>query len=105
GGVYMSEYRQILTKAICGRGKKFSETTHSITSPENVYSVLGAWVINHNYKSKRVEDEVVVNGSYDLNIWYSTEGNTKTEVLKETVRYKETIPLNYYDPNALGGTI
>ncbi|MEN9405998.1 MAG: hypothetical protein RLZ12_282 [Bacillota bacterium] len=100
-----TEYRQILTKAVCGRGKRFSQTEHSIKAPENVYSVLGAWVINHNYKCQNEGDAVVVSGSYDLNIWYSTEENTKTEVMKETVYYRENIPLSYCDSQALNNKV
>jgi len=95
------EYRQILTKAICGRGRKFSQTRHQLQPPENVDTILGAWIINHNYKTQKIGEAVEVSGSYDINIWYSTKGNTKTDVMKETVSYTEHVPLSYYDRNVL----
>ncbi len=93
------QYRHIITKAVCGRGQKFSQATHTITSPENISSILGAWVINHNYKAGRAGDQVEVVGSYDINIWFSYSGNTKTDVVKETVRYVEPVSLSYLDRN------
>jgi spore coat protein E len=93
------EYRQIITRAVCGKGRKFSQSTHHIQSPENIHTILGAWVINHQYQSSKVGESVDLTGSYDINIWYSTKGNTKTDVVKETVHYSEQVPLSYYDRN------
>jgi spore coat protein E len=93
------EYRQILTKAVCGKGRKFSQMSHSIQPPDNIDTILGAWVINHNYDCHKVGEAIEVRGSYDINIWYSTKGNTKTDVMQETVYYTEQVPLTFYDRN------
>lgn len=93
------EYRQVITKAVCGKGRKFSQVTHTIQPPDNIHTILGAWVINHTYDCSKAGEAVEVRGSYDINIWYSTKGNTKTDVVKETVHYTEQIPLGYYDRN------
>ncbi|MBB6449233.1 spore coat protein E [Geomicrobium halophilum] len=86
-------YREIITKAVCGKGKKFSKTTHSIKPNHRPTSILGCWVINHKYDAKRKGDSVEINGDYDINVWYSYDNNTKTDVATEKVSYKETIPL------------
>lgn len=99
------EYRQIVTKAVCGKGRKFSQVTHSIHPPEQIFHILGAWVINHTHEQTKIGEAVEVRGSYDVNIWYSTKGNTKTDVMKETVRYVEQIPLTYYDRHTREGTV
>lgn len=93
------QYRHIITKAVCGRGRKFSQATHTISPPDNISSILGAWIMNHSYKASRAGDQVEVVGSYDVNLWYSCGGNTKTDVIKETVRYVEPVPLSYLDRN------
>jgi spore coat protein E len=93
------EYRQVITKAVVGKGRKFSQVTHSIETPDHVHNVLGAWVINHQFESAKVGEAIEVQGSYDVNIWYSTKGNTKTDVMKETVNYVEQVPLSYFDPH------
>lgn len=98
------QYRQIITKAICGRGRKFSQSTHSIAPPDHISGILGAWIINHTYKANLVGEMVEITGSYDVNMWYSYDGNTKTDVAKETIRYVERVPLSYYDRNVREGT-
>lgn len=91
------EYRQILTKAVCGKGRKFYQDAHSVSAPDNINAILGAWVINHSYTATKKDETVEVCGSYDINIWYSTVGNTQTDVVKETVNYEDVIPLHIFD--------
>lgn len=43
--------REIITKAICGKGRKFSTVTHTVTPPNGPTSILGAWIINHQYEA------------------------------------------------------
>ncbi|SDY98841.1 outer spore coat protein CotE [Thermoactinomyces sp. DSM 45892] len=99
------EYRQIMSRAICGKGRKFCQVKHSIHPPDHIHHILGAWLINHNYESSKVGEAVEVRGTYDVNIWYSTKGNTKTDVMTETVHYAEKIPLTYYDRYTREGTV
>jgi spore coat protein E len=90
--------RQIITKAVCGRGRKFSSVTHTITPPNKPSSILGAWIINHQYEAiKSGNDSIEVVGTYDINIWYSYDHNSQTDVAKETVSYSERVPLTYLD--------
>lgn len=96
--------REIVTKAVCGKGRKFSQVTHTVTPPHRPSSILGAWIINHQYEAVKAEDGVEVVGTYDLNIWYSYDHNSKTEVAKETVSYVEPVPLSYLDPKHKAST-
>jgi spore coat protein E len=89
--------RQIITKAICGKGRKFSQATHTVTPPHRPSSILGAWIINHQYEAVKADGGIEVVGNYDINIWYSYDGNSKTDVAKETVSYVELVPLSYVD--------
>ena len=96
--------REIITKAICGKGRKFSTVTHTVTPPHNPTSILGAWVINHQYEAVRAGDGIEVIGTYDINIWYSYDKNSQTDVAKETVSYVEHVPLSYLDPKHRAST-
>ncbi|UJW58074.1 outer spore coat protein CotE [Bacillus sp. A116_S68] len=87
------QFREIVTKAVCGKGRKFSETKHTITPEDQPASILGCWIINHKYTSAKKGDAVEISGNYDINIWYSYSGNTKTNVATETVAYSDVIPL------------
>lgn len=89
--------REIITKAICGKGRKFSTVTHTVTPPHNPTSILGAWIINHQYEAVAAGDGIEVIGTYDINIWYSYEKNSQTAVAKEKVSYVENVPLTYLD--------
>lgn len=106
----MSDYdrefqcREIITRAVCGSGKKFAQAVHRLHTPNRPSSILGAWVINHQYAAVRFQEGVEIEGSYDLNIWYSYDGNTKTDVAKESVSYTEQVPLQDLDDKHLAQT-
>ncbi|MFD1037907.1 outer spore coat protein CotE [Virgibacillus byunsanensis] len=96
------EYREIITKAVCGKGRKFTQATNPVSPSHRPTSILGCWVINHLYNAnKKSEDTVEVNGSYDVNIWYSYNDNTKTEVVTERVTYCDYIPLSVKDDHCI----
>lgn len=93
--------REIITKAVCGKGRKFSKATHTITLPNIPTNILGSWAINHKYEAEKVGNTIEVVGSYDINIWYSYSNNTKTTVATETITYVEQVPLSYLDTKCL----
>lgn len=96
--------REIITKAVCGKGRKFSQVTHTVTPPHRPSSILGAWLINHQYDAVKSGDGIEVVGTYDINIWYSYDNNTKTDVAKETISYSEIVLLTYLDPKHRAST-
>jgi spore coat protein E len=93
----MSDYREIITKAVVGKGRKFTQSTHTITAPNRPSSILGCWLINHRYEAKKSDRTVEIHGCYDVNVWYSYHNNTKTEVVTETVSYTDVVKLKYRD--------
>lgn len=93
----MSEYREIITKAVVAKGRKFVQSTHTITSPNRPSSILGCWIINHRYDAKKRGRTIEIHGHYDVNVWYSYHNNTKTEVVSETVSYTAVVRLKYRD--------
>ena len=86
----MTNYKEIVTKAVISKGKRLFSTTNSV-EVENPSTVLGCWVINHNFNGTKSKDKIIINGSYDVNIWYSYDNDTKTAVIKETNKYSEVI--------------
>lgn len=93
----MASYREIVTKAIISKGKKVFVHNNQIEASNNPTTVLGCWVINHNFSGVKQNQKVLINGSYDINIWYSYDNDTKTDVIKETYSYNEVVKMN--DPN------
>jgi len=95
----MASYKEIVTKAVVGKGKKSFTTNHSVTPSIEPTTILGCWVINHNFSGTKNNDEVTVIGNYDVNIWYSSENNTKTEVISDKVNYTEKLRVKMTDDN------
>ncbi|PSL51268.1 spore coat protein E [Salsuginibacillus halophilus] len=90
-------YREIITKAVCGKGKNYSKATHTLKPGNRPTSILGCWIINHDYDAEKQGDSIDVIGTYDVNVWYSYDKNTKTDVYSETINYKEKVPLTMRD--------
>lgn len=87
----MSIYKEIVTKAIIGKGKKYYKNTYTIDTEFEPTTVLGCWVINHKFKGSEVSDRIVIDGSFDVNIWYSYDNDTKTTVITKTLTYNENV--------------
>ena len=87
----MANYKEIVTKAVVAKGKKLFTTDHEILVSNLPSTILGVWVINHNFTGIKSNDEIRINGSYDVNIWYSYDNDTKTDVIKETNSYNEIV--------------
>lgn len=93
----MSNYKEIVTKAVLSKGKRQFTTTNSV-EVVNPSTVLGCWVINHNFNGVKSNNDIIINGSYDVNIWYSSDNDTKTNVVKQTNQYKEVVHMKKIDP-------
>ena len=90
----MNNYKEIVTKAVIGKSKKNSSNEVLITTENNPNTILGCWIINHKFNGYSNNDNININGSYDINVWYSYDNDTKTDVIKETYNYNEEIPVH-----------
>ena len=88
----MSNYKEIVTKAVVSKGKKLFTTNHSVIV-SNPSTILGCWVINHKFNGSMENNDVLVNGSFDVNIWYSYDNDTKTNVIHDTISYSDLISI------------
>ena len=92
----MNNYREIVTKAVVSKGKKLFSTNNKVTV-NNPSTILGCWVINHNFNGIKTGNKITIDGSYDVNIWYSYDNDTKTDVVRETNKYSEVINMRERD--------
>ena len=90
----MSTYKEIVTKAVIGKGKKTYRKKYVIDTDNTPNTVLGCWVINHKFTGKEDNNKILIEGSYDINVWYSYDNDTKTTVTTETINYKEVTSVN-----------
>ncbi len=87
----MNEVREIVTKAVVAKGKKVMHISHELHTTAHPYSILGCWIINHEFEANKKENLIDIDGNLEVNIWYSTEENTKTDVLRENISYHKDI--------------
>ena len=89
----MANYREIISKAVISKGKKTFTESGDISISNNPSTILGCWVINHKYTGVKQKDKIVIEGSFDVNIWYSYDNDTKTDVVKESHSYNEIVKM------------
>jgi len=98
-------YKEIVTKAVIGKGKKKYKDSYKIDVNEKPSTVLGCWIINHNFSGKKVNDKIIIDGSYDVNIWYSYDNDTKTNVINKKITYSNEEKINLGDKEVINEDI
>ncbi len=98
----MASYKEIVTKAIIGKGKKLFKNNYNIEA-NGATNVLGCWVINHKFKGYKSGDKIGVDGSYDVNIWYSYESDSKTAVINKNIKYNDLFNVKTREDSDLQG--
>jgi len=100
--LYHEDYREIITRAVCSRGKKQTKTSHLLSPTYEPSTILGCWIINHAYKAKRKnKSTVVMKGTYDIHVWYAYDQNMKTAIATENVSYEVDVPMKKEDEHCL----
>lgn len=100
----MNEVREIVTKAIVAKGKKAIHLKHQVRTNEKPYSILGCWIINREFKSSLKDSSALIDGSFEVNIWYSKNDNTMNDVIRERVSYTKDIKIKKIVENPLKNT-
>ena len=62
----MSNYKEIVTKTVIGKGRKTFKKEYSLTPENTPNTVLGCWVINHTFSGTNNQNEVLVHGSFEM---------------------------------------
>lgn len=99
----MALYKEIVTKAIIGKGKKSFKNNYIITPTDVPTTVLGCWVINHKFKGYKSGEKIGVDGSYDVNIWYSYDNDSKTTVVSKKIEYNDLFNVKLRENADLNG--
>lgn len=86
-------YREIVTKAVVGKGRLANTNQAIISTTNSVSKVLGCWIINHYFINNYEDGRVVAHGKYDLHVWYGYNGDSDTEIHKQTIDYVEEYTL------------
>ena len=100
----MANFKEIVTKAVIGKAKKTNSMHFSFTPDESVDTVLGCWVIKHNFSGTNQSGKVGVTGSFDVNVWYAYDNDTKTKVNSKKFGYNEILNVPLKDEATLTNT-
>ncbi len=87
----MSEIREIVTRAVIAKGKKVVKIKHCVVPTNEAYSILGCWVINNEFEAVENGKKVDVSGSFEVDIWYAYDNNSKTDIARSRVEYCEAV--------------
>ena len=98
-------FKEIVTKAVIAKGKKKYKNNYQISVQEKPTTVLGCWIINHNFEAHEVDDKILIDGSFDANIWYSYDNDTKTTVVSKRITYTEKEKVNLPNEDILNKDI
>lgn len=99
----VATYKEIVTKAVIGKGKKYFKNSYSLKPADKPSNVLGCWVINHQFRGYKSGENVGVDGSFDVNIWYSYENDSKTTVVNKKIEYNEAFHVKTKENTSLTG--
>ncbi len=97
----MASYKEIVTKAVVGKAKKTSTNEYLLTPEQKPDTILGCWVINHQFNGENNGGLVNLNGTFDINVWYSYDNDTKTAVSTKTFNYTDKMPVHLKDNTRL----
>lgn len=97
----MSNFKEIVTKAVIGKAKKTSSNEYLLQPEQKPDTILGCWVINHRFNGENNSGLINLNGSFDVNVWYSYENDTKTAVSTQTFTYTDKMPIRLKDNSTL----
>ena len=93
----MALFKEIVTKAVIGKGKKIFKDNYFIEIENAPTTILGCWVINHKFKGYKTNDKIGVSGTYDVNIWYSYDNDSKTAVVNKSISYDDLFNVKLRD--------
>ena len=96
----MAKYREILTKAIIGKGTNKIEENQVIEVDEEISRALGCWIINHQ-SSIKVEDEKIF-AFYDKNfvnhdVWYGFNHDKNCKLANKVFEFTDEISYKFND--------
>ncbi len=98
-------YKEIVTKAVIAKGKKKYKNDYEIEVEEIPSTILGCWIINHDFSAHDDNGIVKINGSFDANVWYSYDNDTKTKVASKHITYEAAEKLEVPDNDVVNKDI
>lgn len=104
-GFPRESFREIITKAVCGTGRKSIRYTNQFNPPGEIVpsQILGCSVTELKLYEPEVKDNSTqqiilgVGGVFEVHVWYAFNNGKETDVLRCPIDFEESIPLEDYD--------
>lgn len=80
--------KEILTKAVLSKGKIDSNEVVNIELKQDVSKLVGCWIINNQYLPIVENNELFLEGEYDIHLWYAINNDKDSLLEKKTCPYK-----------------
>ena len=80
------------TKAVTNKAIYDNCIKYDLTTSEKPNTILGIWITDHKFKSKKNNEDLEIKGEYEVNVWYSYSNDTKTNIATRKIEYNEIIP-------------
>ena len=90
----MSLYREIVTKAVVGKGRLKDNVTLTLPCEHKVSKTLGCWVINNEFSPVYEKGKTYIKGKCELHIWYAYSKDSKTALLQTIHEYQDEVELH-----------
>jgi spore coat protein E len=89
----MSLYREIVTKAVIGKGRLKDNVTLILPCEHKVTKTLGCWIINNEFTPVYEKGKTYIKGKCELHIWYAYSKDTKTALFQTIHEYQNEVDL------------
>jgi len=100
----MSLYREIVTKAVIGKGRLKDNVSLTFPSEHKVSKTLGCWIINNEFTPFYEKGKAYIKGKYDVHVWYAYSKDTKTALFTTTHEYQDEVDLHMKNDETLSET-
>ena len=97
----MASYKEIVTKAVIGKAKKTTNGSYLLVPQQTPNTILGCWIINHSFSGINNGSEVTIDGAFDVNVWYSYDNDTKTDVVTKRFNYDDLMNVTIKENSSL----
>ena len=89
-----NQIREIITKAVIGKGHLKSNEKYIIQLDNSIDHVLGCWIVGHEYEAFIKNYKLYVKGHFDINLWYALENEQQSKVHVQKIEYNENLPIS-----------
>lgn len=87
--------REIAVKTLTGRGRINYFYERELKLDPDISKTLGCWIINLQYAVECQGEEIYIDGSYSIQLWYAKNQDQASSVYEEKISFREKATMVY----------